>query len=142
MGKANTERGSEREQLVLARRLAASSQKREVIQEWLARRDAMQASRGGELVLPDHTADVAELQARLRARALTICEDIMVHSTNERNQLKAVELVLGLGAANAGEGGEYLPMPVHATAVSDEHVGVVRDLLAQKRQLARKAGGG
>lgn len=92
-------RSEERERLIVARRLAASSEKREAIKDWLARRDAMHASRGGDLVVPDHTADLAALQARLRVRALTICEDILLHSVSEAHQLKAIELVMSMDAS-------------------------------------------
>lgn len=135
---ASEKRSRESEQLHVARRLAASAEKQSVIADWLARREAMRAARGGELVVPDVTADVAEIQARLRVRALAVCEDILLHSINEGNQLRAAEIALGIDHSIAAE----VPKPLDATPpqlqLTDDQASKVRDLLAERRRLQRE----
>lgn len=145
----------ERDALRTARRLAASAEKKSAIHEWLERREAMRLARGGELVLPDHTADLAEIQARLRARALTILEDVMVNSTSERNQLRAIELTLAMDAgrsmrvpismvsatvqpAAALTAGDDEAVPV--VTIPEDNVARVHDLLVLHRKLQQTGG--
>lgn len=92
------QRTAEREQLKLARRIAAKAEATGVIRDWLDRRDAQTMLRDGELKLPDHDADLQAIQARLRARALVILEDIMVYSPIEAHQLRACEIATNMGA--------------------------------------------
>ena len=119
-------RSQERDQLSIARRLMASAEKSQAIREYLERREVMTETRGGELVMPDHTADVQLLQARLKARALAQLEDILLHSTNEKHQLMAADIVMNmpdvqpLKAALVGQSSV-----VQATVVGEENAPVV-----------------
>ena len=134
--------------LKAAAKLLASSERGAAINEWLERRAAMREARGGELVLPDHSADVAMIQARLRARALTILEDIAVYSPNEKHQLRAIELTLQVPLMQ--QTAAALPAAVHAQVVGETTVPVVdvpedkvervHELLVMRRKLANGGG--
>jgi hypothetical protein len=130
----------EREQLRMARRLAASAERKGAIGDWLDRRKAMAEARGGALVLPDHTADVEEISARLSARARAILEDILLHSVSERNQLRAIELTLLMERQEADAPEVREPARVVAM-IGPDQVEKVREVLVLRRALARKSSG-
>jgi len=105
----------------------------------------MEASRGGPLTLPDHTADRETLAQATYHTALARLRDVIAHADNPKVVLRAIEIANNLYLGELALRMEYsgasktTPQPVAAMLAPDQ-VEVVRDLLAQRRQLL-KAGG-
>lgn len=142
---------TERQQLKIARRLAVEAESDDVIEKWLSRREAMAVARGGDLVLPDAHADLEEIQARLRVRSLAVLEDIMLHSLNEDNQIKAAQLAAAITMGTASQPFAKPGSVMHAQVVenkppalvevTEDEEPLVHDLLVMRRKL-QAAGGG